>query len=364
MEKMNPVVQRQVGAVIAHRQAGIMPCMSSIELTSLSYRPDAPEMELVCAQITPQSAFSCAFGLADPMNRAMVANAHHHNYFELMYILDGAVHQYIENERHLYTAGSLCLLNRNIRHREEFDSRFQALYVAIPPALAKELFLSEESSLFRAERVWKDLPLQAFIHRDVDRRASAHEYIDFIPVPGSEGELTAMRRRFEQLALHFIDPVPGSTYFIKGLLIRILHTVFQPELYSTTPIKVDTPAEARLFMEIDRLLEASDGRLSRRALASQLHYNGGYLNEIVRKYTGMSIFQYGNVFCMKQAAHLLESSNLSVQQITEQLRFSNRSHFYRLFQSYWHMTPREYRLSRHRTENLQLRTAQTMIRKT
>ena len=57
----------------------------------------------------------------------------------------------------------------------------------------------------------------------------------------------------------------------------------------------------------------------------------------------MNLFEYGMTFCMKEAARLLEETDLSVTAIAEALKFSNQGHFYKLFKQTYGMLPKEYR---------------------
>ncbi len=43
---------------------------------------------------------------------------HQHDYYELMYVLEGAVEQQIESSTYVYRKGEGCFINRNTKHRE------------------------------------------------------------------------------------------------------------------------------------------------------------------------------------------------------------------------------------------------------
>lgn len=45
---------------------------------------------------------------------------HQHDYYELMYVLDGEVEQQIESSTYVYRKGEGCFINRNTKHREIF----------------------------------------------------------------------------------------------------------------------------------------------------------------------------------------------------------------------------------------------------
>lgn len=74
-----------------------------------------------------------------------------------------------------------------------------------------------------------------------------------------------------------------------------------------------------------------------------LHYNGEYLNRIVKKQTGKTILEYGQSIYLEEARQLLSNTDKSISSIIEELGFSNRSHFYRLFKTAFGETPLDYR---------------------
>ena len=142
-----------------------------------------------------------------------------------------------------------------------------------------------------------------------------------------------------------VNPAPDSTLYIKAIIYRIMHYLDNPNYYLTESIHFGTKAEAKLFSEITHLMEETNGRISRSELARSLNYSGNYINHIVQKYTGLSTFEYAISFTMQKAAWMLTHSTDTVSSIIIELGFSDRTHFYNLFQKEYGMTPKAYRKS-------------------
>ena len=106
----------------------------------------------------------------------------------------------------------------------------------------------------------------------------------------------------------------------------------------TTRARMDSLLMAR----IDQILEERNGRITNHELAQILNYDGSYIGRIVKKATGKSLFKYSMTFTMAAAETVLCSTQMSISQITEKLHFSNRAHFYKVFDQYYHMTPKLY----------------------
>ncbi|MDE6420979.1 MAG: AraC family ligand binding domain-containing protein, partial [Lachnospiraceae bacterium] len=56
---------------------------------------------------------------------------HFHDFFEFVIVLEGSIIQKIEGTEYLYTAGSCCLINRNLRHMEYYHSKSRILYIGL-----------------------------------------------------------------------------------------------------------------------------------------------------------------------------------------------------------------------------------------
>lgn len=90
-------------------------------------------------------------------------------------------------------------------------------------------------------------------------------------------------------------------------------------------------------------MEDTCGRMSRSDLERVLCYSGNYMNTIIKKHTGMCLYDYGLTFTLKKAAALLSDTPASISSIAIQMGFSNRTHFYKLFRDKYGITPGEYR---------------------
>lgn len=268
---------------------------------------------------------------------------HQHNTYELMFILSGELYQRIENTRHRYIEKSCCLINRSVRHAEEYDTSFHSVNLSLSREFLLTLLEEGECNYFQIEKKHQDTDLAAFLQNELRLDGSENKhYIDFIPTSSKTIEQN-IYYLFDQMTNLILNPAPGTSLMIRAIIYRILSHLNSQSFYDTNPIQLGTPTESRLFAEISQLMEATDGRISRLQLSSRLNYSGNYLNRIVQKYSGMNIFEYGNSFTMQRATDLLKNTDKTVSDIILELGFSDRTHFYRLFQKQFGCTPKAYR---------------------
>ena len=93
---------------------------------------------------------------------------------------------------------------------------------------------------------------------------------------------------------------------------------------------------------IDAELSAN---LSLQNLAKRLNVSGSYLSTTFKKETGQTITGYINYKRIRHAMHLLSSTNLQVQTISQHCGILDIHYFSKLFKKATGLTPKEYRES-------------------
>lgn len=267
---------------------------------------------------------------------------HFHDYYEIMVVLSGTVTQRIEDIDYKYPEGTCCLINRGIRHSENFDTEASILFVGLSTSMIGELFTVAEHSSFHSEKDFMKSDLYNFIISDLDN-PERKAYLDMIPAFNSISNLGKLREITIEMLNTMMFPHFGSSYKMRSLLSELLFFISSNYNYHCTEIEMGMGNDQLLFSRIGHLMDERNGRISRAELEKALNYSGDYLNRIVNKFTGMCLYDYGMTFCLKKAANELVTTKASITSIAQSLQFSNRTHFYSLFEKQYHMTPKEYR---------------------
>lgn len=269
---------------------------------------------------------------------------HQHNTFELIYVIEGDFYQNIENTIHKYPAGSCCLLSPIVFHTEDYTHDCRLATLSCSEELLNTLFFQKSNQYFQVERSLEGNELRHFLKNHLsDNPSTGKNYIDFIPRKDPDWSIKHVHSIFDLMTQQILAPISGSSFHIQALICRLFDLLGNPENFDTTPVSLGTQAETALFTAISKRMEETHGRIGRNELIQEFNYSGTYINNVVKKFTGMNIFHYGNTFTMQEAARLLTATTLSVSEIALQLSFSDRTHFYRLFRETYGMTPKEYR---------------------
>ena len=309
--------------------------------------PDDKENNYIFTFINPDTFFSHTYKLNDPQSPITYQQLHYHDFFELIYVISGTMYQQIETERHLYPAGSLCLLNCFISHQEEYSTDFRALFLRLPIPLVKTLLHDINNFYFEIEQNYMNRLVEHFFENTLNLPEQSYslrkEYLDFIPKKEFPGARQYMYHLFDSLTRQITNPTIGSTYIVRCILMQILCELSDSSHYQIIPLNLGTDAETELFQAIRNQIQNHHGHISRQELETTLSYSGSYLNRIVKKYTGYSIKQYALSISLKEAVDLLQSTDMPVNEICNTLHFSNLTYFYSSFQKKYGTTPKKYR---------------------
>ena len=313
--------------------------LTPFQLTLMSIRADAPERNTL--SIFAPGAQVCLPPLP-PDAAAGLPSMHHHNCYELTYVVEGSLYQLVNGKRFYYPAGSCCLMNRNTLHAEEDVTDYRCVFLSLGADFVDRWKSFGQGLLFPTEREALENPVSRFL--DTGRDEAVHrDFLDLVPRISQTEQEALVHSLFEDMLRTLIDPGSGASFRLLELLTRLFSVLGDERCYHVSHVTAETGVEELLLSRIDRILSQRHGRVTNRELAALLNYNGSYLGRIVKKHTGKSLFDYSMEFAMAEAAELLGRTALPVAEIAAELRFTNLTHFYSLFRERYGMTPSAYR---------------------
>ena len=128
-----------------------------------------------------------------------------------MFVIEGTVYQNIEYERHVYPAGSCCLINTNTQHIEEYHNASRILFLQLSKNFARNLFTAEQ--YFPTEDALCNGLMKNFFLQTLHQKNPAQkEYIDFIPLRDASWVKQYIHSIFEKMFHEIQEPVFGSSF--------------------------------------------------------------------------------------------------------------------------------------------------------
>ena len=309
-------------------------CREEREESAMMLMQSSPDQTFYLSESTSGQGFSV-------LNRRRL---HRHDFYELLYVIEGDIYQNIEHNRHYYPAGSCCLLNPNVYHTEESYGNQRIVFLGMRRDFLENLIRSER--YFGRERSAAFRNLAAFLElEDSAPEFTGKASIDFIPLESERWVRENIHDLIEGMLRIMQAPDETASMQIRVLILRMLCLLFDPTHYRHSPLRFTTGNEERLFSEITAYLKARNGRAKRTELVRHFHYSGDYLYKTVRKLTGLSLEEYGSRLCLEEALKMLKETEAPISLIISRLGFTNQTQFYRLFRQEYGMSPKEFRKS-------------------
>lgn len=276
------------------------------------------------------------FSRAIPLKRRY----HSHDYFELIYVLHGEIDEWIEDQCIHLKSGDCILLDKNICHIEDHS-------MAVKAAECVFLSISDECVKTLSE---SELPCenpQSILHfllfHMANEKTMLKSFCHFRALNKDQVFLPVIETELNAILTELTFKESGFVLMIQGHLLRILSILENPKEYKQSSTFNSIGRKEEIIAQINLLMEASMGVMQKKELAERMGYNAAYLCRLIKENTGKSFTEYRLSVRLKSAETLLTDSRLSIAEICDKLQFSNRTYFYRAFESSSGMTPAEFR---------------------
>jgi AraC family cel operon transcriptional repressor len=237
---------------------------------------------------------------------------HTHDFAEVLWIERGPLAHLVNGERRLLEDGDVVFVRPDDVHT--FKPVAGRPFTQVNVAFADETLGALQQRYFRdASWVWTSGALPT-THR-LDRVQLA---------------------RLSELATLLVAG-PPSRLLLERFLLELLHDLVEPPPRSALPPWL-TDAIRRLAGDPDALARGVLG------LASLAGRSREHVNRVIRAQTGQTATSVVNEVRLNQAATQLRMTDRPIVRIANDCGIPNLSHFYRLFNARFGVTPRQYRL--------------------
>ena len=249
---------------------------------------------------------------------------HTHEFVELVYILSGSVEHTVDGRSYSLSCGDILFMNCGCTHSFRSDKEYSYINILFTPEL-----IGEEVVNFR--NAFSLFSLTAFN----EMRGEAE--FGKISFSGKE------RQEIESLISEMLREYDARETYWENILINDLNKLIIKMLRKTELGLVPTELDdtwAELSEYIDKNLGS---KLTLSELAQKCFYNPSYFSRIFKERFGESLVEYLMKKRVDYALALLGETDLSVDEISLKVGFSDRNALYRAFSKYNKLSPSQYR---------------------
>jgi len=250
---------------------------------------------------------------------------HRHQSYELYYLgeLDGEAYITIGEQRYSLEAGCVVIIDSDVPHQTNYH---QVVYY--------ERFLLEISPNFLTSELGKVIgtPIDLFF-----QQYTGVHYLDKHTSTHIENVLMTI----------YNESIFKEKYYEDIVLLRILEIILLLDRNSEQLSVENTLSHQQLKSirpVVRYIIENIQEPFHLASLAEQFHLNKSYLSRIFKQYTGQTVHDFINLKKIEKAQRLLllEVEN-PIQDIGNQLGFTDAAYFSKIFKKYVGITPTKFR---------------------
>lgn len=249
---------------------------------------------------------------------------HTHDFIEIVYILSGKGVQTVDGKTYDVRRGDMLFINYGSVHGFVLEENSSYINICFSPETVGE-------NIITSSNAFSILSLTAFNEMRCEEGGGR---ITFSGTERGDVEelLSAMLREYKEKKYAW-DTVVGS--YLNVLITYMLR-------------KTEAGVEATETDEVWQALaeyidENLQSKLTLSALAGKCFYNPSYFSRVFKEKFGMSLVEYITRKRLAYAVKLLSEGELSVDEISYESGFSDRSGFYHAFSKYIGGSPSDFR---------------------
>ena len=252
---------------------------------------------------------------------------HHHNFFEMFFVLEGhCIHQVGENTAVLH-AGDLCLIQPKVTHSLDVNDESVIIDVLIRRSTFRQYFFS----ILQGDNVLSNFFMSTLYSK------SGMDYLLFHTQNDPD-----LHYAFIDLCGESFDQQAYYAELINAIVTRVFVLLLRRYMTSCELPGVK-PADSEIALSLARYLQANAADVTLAGLAENFHYSAEYTSRLIKRTTGQTFIQLLTSIRLENAKQLLRDTTLSVMDIALQVGYDSSEHFIRTFRKHTGTTPSEYR---------------------
>ena len=251
---------------------------------------------------------------------------HKHDYIEMMYVVQGSIHHFIDGKEVVLNKGEILLLNQHSWHEiKKAGKEDIAINFIILPSFFDVVY----------EMIGYDNIIAKFLVDILKRNGNAGEYLLF-----QVSDVLQIQNLVENMiqSLYEEEDDYKENQVTMGLLF----------MYLVRYVNRTTKGTAKKFEEllVEMTLDYIDNNYKAATLieiANRLKQPDYALSKLIKKQTGKTFKELLQSRRFYRAEELLMDTDLSIDDIIYAVGYESHSYFFRRFKQKYNMTPSQYR---------------------
>lgn len=256
---------------------------------------------------------------------------HSHQFFEILFVLEGHCENIVEQTRLMLRKGDLCFLAPDVPHKLIINNHETIVYNIL---VRSSTFQNTFTNMYGNNDIISD-----FFTKNLYRhKQGTSPYILC---------KTDCEDIFIQLVTKMIEEEQHQKKFTNRYLdtlfeLFILELLRKHEFHFTIGEATDN-IEYESITAILRYIQGNYNNLTLSEAARFFNYSEAHLSRMVKKFTGQNFSGIIKTIKIQKATTLLLEKSKTISEVVEEIGYADNSHFYKIFKQHYGMTPVQYK---------------------
>lgn len=250
-------------------------------------------------------------------------------YIRILYALSGDMELHIDNKIIPYTAGCLIMANE--------WTKIEYLQTSGEMEMVNFLFKKEYFTDAVLNQLTEDSLVYRFFLENAKSNIKKSSFFVFQFEPNQDIHFFAMLLLKQTVKMQYKHNRITKSAF--ALLATEINALAEDHLQ----LKDSSLSSSILIYEIQSDIEHNYRDITLIDLAEKYAFHPNYLSGVIKEETGSTFSELVQKRRLKSACSLLKQTDLTVQEIIEEIGYSDKTHFYNLFKKEFGITPKQYR---------------------
>ncbi len=252
---------------------------------------------------------------------------HHHNFFELFYVLEGRCAHQVREHTSSMSTGDLCFIQPRVTHALDVSDESVIIDVLIRKSTFRHYFYS----ILQGDNLLANFFMSTlYSERGID-------YLIFHT--GNDPEL---HRAFVELCGEFMDKRDYYSVLVNAIVTKVFVLLLRNYM-EACELPEDQFHDSQTAVRIARYLQINAATATLSGLAAEFHYSPEYASRLIKQMTGQTFIQLLTTVRLENAEQLLRDTALPVADVAAAVGYESSEHFIRTFRKHKGMTPSGYR---------------------
>ncbi len=266
----------------------------------------------------------------EDMGKGVMAQAHIHDYIEILYALSGAYNITLNNTEYYFTVGDLVIINSYEIHNITALTEGKNKYIVIK--FVPEILYTNSQSLFEMKYA-----MPFILNESTHQKIFLKREIEHTVVPG------IIQLIYEE----FTEKNYGYELAMRANIINLFLFILRSWHNRNMNLNLDVSLNKEMIERLQNVFEYIENNYQNDITSLEMskicNLSYSYFSRAFKRIMRKSFKEYMNYFRITKAEKLLISSNLNITEIAQAVGFSTSSYFIEQFKKFNSISPKQFR---------------------